>query len=127
MESSLPNPVQSQGNSKSQSGGKGQEKSSDEQCFMLPPSPERTRMQPGGKRERQVLPRESHGEKNPRRSNHCTQLNGRKTEPCDCQGKEKQSELLVTIAHKKLEAHHLRLRDSKRGKQEFEFLESFRG
>lgn len=82
-------------------------------------------MQPGGKRERQVLPRESHSEKNPGRSNHCTQISGRKTEACIFQGKEKQ--LLVTIADKKLEAHHLRLRDSKRGKQEFGFLESFRG
>lgn len=38
-----------------------------------------------------------------------------------------ETELLVTIADKKLEAHNLRLRDRKRGKQEFGFLESFRG
>lgn len=39
-------------------------------------------MQQGGKRERQVLPRESRGEKNPGSSNHCTQITNRKTEPC---------------------------------------------
>lgn len=71
--------------------------------------PEETGLQPGGKRERQVLPRESHGEKNPGTSNHCTLISDRKTELCVLQAKEEKSELLVTIVDKELEAHHLRL------------------
>lgn len=60
-------------------------------------------------KERQVLPRESLGEKNPGTSKHCTLISGRKTELCVFQAKEEESELLVTVRDKELEAHDLSL------------------
>lgn len=109
-------------------GAEGQEKSKVMSTAYLTPAPEETECSREVKGKGRSCPGKAVVRRTQAAQTTAHKLpTGKQNHAFSFQAKEKKSELLVTIAGKELEAHHLRLRDSRSEKQEFESLESFRG